>query len=457
MGGYKGLKSLRMKAPRGWIFLVGGMAVVTLMLVIAALAFILPGAIKSPPKDALHLYLQFPPLSPVGQDVRLQITVWNTSDVFIQVDEIRLSRSLIDSAAVVAIVPGGLNLAEYDQEVGYPIGFLIGPQGQQVFEVILRPRRAADVIGEVRVLAEKGKIQVSSGLRLIFEEGLSESTPVPTPLPPTPVVIIVTPTSQPTPSSEPLPYPAVVKVIAKIKYSSYLREVWSGSGTVVSPDGLILTSAHLISPGQNFRPDVWIIAITEDPALPPVEQYYAEPLVVNEDLDLAVLGITKTIKQRVVLPEDLNLPYLELGDSSQLTLGDPLIILGYPGIGGGTITLTRGEVGGFTTSRKYSEPAFIKTAAAISGGASGGAVLDKDGRLVAIPAQLGYGQSEGEVVDCRVVADTNGDGNINQKDVCIPVGGFINALRPINLAKPLILEALRLRLGEQATPTPSTP
>jgi hypothetical protein len=37
-----------------------------------------------------------------------------------------------------------------------------------------------------------------------------------------------------------------------------------------------------------------------------------------------------------------------------------------------------------------------------------------------------------------VLQDTNGDGVLDEKDTCIPIGGFINALRSINLALPLI-------------------
>jgi hypothetical protein len=80
--------------------------------------------------------------------------------------------------------------------------------------------------------------------------------------------------------------------------------------------------------------------------------------------------------------------------------------------------------------------------------------LDQFGRLVAIPTQLGYGQQSGDLVDCRVVADTNGDGNVDQRDVCVPVGGFINALRPVNLAKPLIDRAMASPLPGTETPFP---
>ena len=51
------------------------------------------------------------------------------------------------------------------------------------------------------------------------------------------------------------------------------------------------------------------------------------------------------------------------------------------------------------------------------------------------------------------MADTNGDGKIDENDTCIPIGGFINALRPVNLAKELIDEA-RGNGGPGPNPTP---
>jgi S1-C subfamily serine protease len=240
-----------------------------------------------------------------------------------------------------------------------------------------------------------------------------------------------------------MPYEAVVKVVAKIKWGSRLREVWGGSGTILSEDGLILTNAHLVQPGRGAEADAFVIAITVNPEAAPLEMYFAEPVVVDKDLDLAVIQITTDLKYQDVDWSETKLQKIVLGDSDKLQLGEPLTILGYPGIGGDTITLTSGNVGGFTAQRHYGDRAYIKTAAAISGGTSGGLVMDSMGRMVAVPTQLGYGGEE-NVVDCRVIADTNGDGEVDQFDMCVPVGGFINALRPINLALPLIESAKQM-------------
>ncbi len=128
---------------------------------------------------------------------------------------------------------------------------------------------------------------------------------------------------------------------------------------------------------------------------------------------------------------------LALGDADGLELGDDLAILGYPGIGSSTITLTGGTVSGFLQERGVTyQRAWIKTDAAISGGNSGGTAVDETGKLVAVPTRLGD-------IDVRRIADTNGDGIIDDSDDALSTGGFINQMRPINLALPLIERALR--------------
>jgi hypothetical protein len=60
-----------------------------------------------------------------------------------------------------------------------------------------------------------------------------------------------------------------------------------------------------------------------------------------------------------------------------------------------------------------------------------------------VPTELGRGGLAGAVgyVDARPLADTNGDGVLDDKDIAVPMGGFINALRPTAIARPLIEEA----------------
>jgi hypothetical protein len=181
--------------------------------------------------------------------------------------------------------------------------------------------------------------------------------------------------------------------------------------------------------------------------------YHAEVLQADPLLDIAVIRITTDMNRAPVNRSGLDLPTVQLGDASLLELGDPLTILGYPGIGGDTITLTRGAVSGFTSDPEYGDRAFIKTEATIAGGNSGGLVANEDGLLVAIPTQVGSG-GEDLIVDCRAIADTNRDGVIDSLDTCVPTGGFINALRPIDLALPLIEAASRGEVNIIRPPKP---
>ena len=245
----------------------------------------------------------------------------------------------------------------------------------------------------------------------------------------------------PTTGKNIIPYETVVQISALYKENGQYTEGWTGSGTFISSDGLILTNAHVVLPDKTFKVDALTIAPTINPDEKPEPKYFAKVIQADARLDLAVLKITSDLAGNPVDPGALNFPFVKLGNSDELSLGDRLTILGYPGIGGETITLTSGEVAGFTGEAEYGNRAYIKTSATIAGGNSGGLAADGAGNLVGIPTQLGSGGEAG-IVDCRTLADTNRDGTIDDNDSCIPTGGFINSLRPVNLAIPLI-EAAR--------------
>ncbi|NPV07106.1 MAG: trypsin-like serine protease [Anaerolineae bacterium] len=230
---------------------------------------------------------------------------------------------------------------------------------------------------------------------------------------------------------------------------------WTGSGTIVSPDGLVLTNCHVANPvsmygGAEFEYDLLIVAITIRSDEPPRPTYIAEVVQYSPDLDLAVVRLARSIDGSAIDPGSLNLPYVPLGDSDQLEIGDTVSIFGYPGIGGETITFTSGNVSGFSSARGIQGRAWIKTDATVAGGNSGGTAVDDQGFLVGVPTKFGSGDDLR--LDCRPYADTNNDGRIDENDACIPMGGFINALRPINLALPLI-DAAQRGLHMQPSPT----
>jgi Trypsin-like peptidase domain len=132
-------------------------------------------------------------------------------------------------------------------------------------------------------------------------------------------------------------------------------------------------------------------------------------------------------------------------------IGDHLPVLGYPGIGGETITSSKGAVSGFASERSVDGRAWIKTDATIAGGNSGGMVVNMAGQLIGVPTRASAGETEGDIVDCRPVVDTNREGVIDNNDTCVPIGGFINGLRPANVAVPLIEAAEN---GQQCVTAP---
>jgi len=218
--------------------------------------------------------------------------------------------------------------------------------------------------------------------------------------------------------------------------------VWTGSGTLISADGLILTNAHVVD-NRGGEYEQLGVAVLERTDQAPRLNYLAEIAAIDYGIDLAVVRIVGNLDGSSARVE---LPFVQLGDSDRVEIGDPIRILGYPGIGGETVTFTEGAISGFTSERGIEGRAWLKTDATITGGNSGGMGLNQQGELVAIPTTLGSGAEEGGLADCRQLVDTNRDGVVDSDDTCVPLGGFINALRPVALARPLIEAA---RQGER--------
>ncbi len=180
------------------------------------------------------------------------------------------------------------------------------------------------------------------------------------------------------------------------------EEGGGGSGTCVTPGGLILSCRHVLATEGERNPDRIqrtgiLVAFSQRLDMQPVQAYVARVVVEDDDLDLVLLQPVEDVFGRA-LPKDLSLPWLPLGDSSTLRLGDPIAAVGYPE-GGSTRTRTavlvsRGTVSGF--ERAPGQPVWLKTDAWIAPGHSGGAIVDSVGRLVAVPnATLGTGERLG--------------------------------------------------------------
>lgn len=163
-----------------------------------------------------------------------------------------------------------------------------------------------------------------------------------------------------------------------------------GSATCISPKGLLLSCRHVLEDPEEpgaFQREGILVAFNRSLDSPPAQCFLAK--VVEEDvtLDLALLELTEDVFGRA-LAADLVLPYVALGDSDALRLGDPVAVLGYPQEGSEhvrtPVILSRGSVAGFESAGGLRT--WIKTDAWIGQGHSGGTLVDKNHRLVAIPA-----------------------------------------------------------------------
>lgn len=226
-----------------------------------------------------------------------------------------------------------------------------------------------------------------------------------------------------------------------------------GSGTVVSRDGLILTNAHHTVANTECPGEVLIIAFTTHPDSPPVPRFRAEVVQANIGVDLALLRVTQSLSGRLLDPETLSLPFVELADSSTVELDEDVFVVGYNGIGSDPVQLIQGTVTGFLDEPSSSGgSAWIKTSTSVPGSASGGGAYNRNGQLIGIPTTAPIAET-GIATTCLPIQDTNGDGLVTGNDNCVPLGGQISTIRPSNFARPLI-RASRLGLQvELITPT----
>ncbi|MFQ6392379.1 S1C family serine protease [Nocardia sp. KC 131] len=181
----------------------------------------------------------------------------------------------------------------------------------------------------------------------------------------------------------------VLPSVVMIKVASSRAE-GEGSGVLLSSDGLILTNNHVASGGgANAKMEV----VFADGSTSSATLVGADPVS-----DLAVIKVAgKT-----------GLTPIELGASSNLQVGQPVIAIGSPlGLAG---TVTTGIVSALnrpvsTNGEGTNDPSVnpvidaVQTDAAINPGNSGGALVDGSGKLIGINtaiASLGAGEQTGQ-------------------------------------------------------------
>lgn len=147
----------------------------------------------------------------------------------------------------------------------------------------------------------------------------------------------------------------------------------SGSGVILSDDGYIVTNNHVIENADEIN-----VTLTNK------KTYKAELVGADPSSDLAVLKIKEN-----------NLPYIVLGNSDEVKLGQWVLAIGYPLTL--DVTVTAGIVSAKArtlgiNARKNSKispiESFIQTDAAVNQGNSGGALVDTDGKLIGINSAI---------------------------------------------------------------------
>ena len=138
-----------------------------------------------------------------------------------------------------------------------------------------------------------------------------------------------------------------------------------GSGFIISPDGIILTNAHVVDDADEVT-----VKLTDK------REFTAKVLGSDKTTDIAVLRI-----------DAKNLPTVKIGNPADIKVGQWVVAIGSPY--GFENTVTSGIVS--AKSRALPEDSyvpFIQTDAAVNPGNSGGPLFDLKGEVIGINSQI---------------------------------------------------------------------
>lgn len=148
-----------------------------------------------------------------------------------------------------------------------------------------------------------------------------------------------------------------------------------GSGVIVSADGTILTNAHVIDGADKI-----VVQMSDN------KTFEAKVVGTDKPSDLAVLKI-----------EAQNMPFLTLGNSDNVRVGDIVLAIGNPLGIGQTVTAgiisAKGRRTGLSDGKSFED--FLQTDAPINRGNSGGALVSLNSELIGINSQILSGSPSG--------------------------------------------------------------
>lgn len=154
------------------------------------------------------------------------------------------------------------------------------------------------------------------------------------------------------------------------------KQQGQGSGFIINEEGYILTNHHVIDGAQKIK-----VTVGHNP-----KEYEAEIIGSDEPLDIALLKLKLDKKEK-----STKWPYLPLGCSDDLRLGDPVIALGSPlglvqSVNVGIVS--HKHRGNIRPSGKDLDVEMLQLQVPINPGNSGGPILDDSGRVIAISESI---------------------------------------------------------------------
>jgi serine protease DegS len=158
-----------------------------------------------------------------------------------------------------------------------------------------------------------------------------------------------------------------------------------GSGVIISPDGYIVTSYHVIFSDEIPIENSSDISISLNDG----RELKARLMEINEADDLALLKIDAD-----------NLPYMKQANTSNLMVGDVVLAIGNPRNIGQSVTQ-----GIISQLWRRGDSFVIQTDAAINPGNSGGALIDTDGNLIGINSIIVSESGGSEGISFAIPAD----------------------------------------------------
>jgi serine protease DegQ len=147
-----------------------------------------------------------------------------------------------------------------------------------------------------------------------------------------------------------------------------------GSGVIVSPEGYILTNAHVVEAADEIE-----VALADG------RTATGRIIGSDPDTDLAVIKVKLT-----------NLPTITFGNAADVQVGDVTLAIGNPFGVGQTVTMGIVSALGRSHLGINTFENFIQTDAAINPGNSGGALVDANGNLIGINSAI-YSKSGGSL------------------------------------------------------------